>query len=90
MLNAGDDVVASVHAGEHQVPSTSPVLETVREAMTFMKNATMPTGNLSVEDILSSHLKLVGACHIHATWANMLVTFEDDTRVMDYKPQSIS
>jgi len=87
MLNAGDDVVASVHAQEHQAITTRPVPETVREAMTFMKNGTMPSGNLSVEDILSSHSRLVEACHIHATWANMPVVFENDTRTMDYKPQ---
>jgi hypothetical protein len=91
MLNAEDDVVTSVHAQEHQVPSTRPVPETVREAITFMKLVTIPSQNMIVEDILSSHVRLVGACHItHTTWANTLVAFEDDIGTMDYKPQSIS
>jgi len=56
-----------------------------------MKNAAMPSGNLSVKDILFSHLRLVEACHIHAAWANMLLAVvEDDTTTMDYKPQYIS
>ncbi len=51
ILYAGDDVAASVEAPYEmmlQVPSTRPMPETVREAMNFMKNATMPSVNLSV------------------------------------------
>jgi hypothetical protein len=88
MLNAADDVVVSVDAQELEAQSTRPIPETVRKAMTFTKNAKMPSGNLPY--LASSHSRLVEACQIHATWANMLVVFEDDTPIMDYTPQYIS
>ena len=90
MLYAGDVMLLQVHMHSNTKQSTRPVPETAREAATFMTNATMPSGNLSVEDIISSHLRLVEACQIYAIWANLLVVFENDTRTMDYKPQYIS
>ena len=87
MPNDGDDDAASVDAPDEmmvQAPITRPIPEPVRDAMNFMKNATMPSGNVSVEDVMASHIKLVEACQLHAAyWSNVPVVSDDATTTMD-------
>ena len=64
-------------------PSTRPMPEAVRDAKVFMKSAKMPSGSLSMEEILSDHMRLVEACQIYATWDDMPMVAEDATTAMD-------
>jgi hypothetical protein len=49
----------------------------VRDALNYMKNVAMPTGSLAVENIISDHLRLITACQVHATWANMPMVVDE-------------
>jgi len=76
MPSAGGDVVASSEQDEPQ-QSTRPMPDNVRDALNFMKNVSMPSGSLAVNDIISNHLRLINACQVHATWANIPAVFDE-------------
>ncbi len=65
-VNIEGNVAASTQEPAHESPITCSIPEYVHEAMTFMKNATVPSGNRSVQDIISNHFRLVKASQIHA------------------------
>jgi hypothetical protein len=64
-------MAASSEQDEPQ-PGTRPMPANVRDALNCMKNVAIPIGSLAVEDIIiSDNLRLITACQVHSTRANM-------------------